>query len=140
LGWIAVAGLFVLAIAAALLLPSTMLHGSMRMPVSMSPRQLARAAPAQAVDLVVEVQSVRPRSPARALLLRSISPSRYARTRTAVWIDRSSATKTVMGNAGDVVAGAVLQVHATATGRVIDGNPVVEASQIVIISGFATVQ
>jgi hypothetical protein len=33
-----------------------------------------------------------------------------------------------------------LQVHATATGRVIDGNPVVEASQIVIISGFATVQ
>jgi hypothetical protein len=139
-GWIVVGGILALAIIAALVLPIRMRNGSMRMPVAMTAAQLARAAPAADVDLVVQVQSVRPGGTTRAWLLQSVSPSQYTRTRTAVWIDRSPATKTVMGSASDVISGAVLQVHAIATGRMLDGYPVVEASQIVIISGFATVQ
>ena len=138
--WIAVAVVFVCLVIAALLLPMRMLHGSMRMPVAMSPAELGQAVPNQTVDLVVQVQRTRPDGPALARLLRLLSGSEYARTSSTVWIERSSATKTVMGNERDVTSGAVLQVHATTTGRTVDRSPVVEASQIIIITGFASVR
>ena len=138
--WIAVAVVFICLVIAALLLPMRMLHGSMRMPVAMSAAELGQAVPNQPIDLVVQVQRAHPDGPALAWLLRSLSASEYARTSSTVWIERSAATKTVMGNARDVTSGAVLQVHATATGRTVDGSPVVDASQIVIITGFASVR
>ena len=139
-GWVVLVTILVLGVVAALVLPTKMLHGSMRMPVSTSTEGLTRAAPGQPVDLVVQVQSVRPDGPARAWLLQSVSDSQYLRTGASVWIERSAQTKTVMGDPRDVAPDAVLQVHATATGRAIDHITVVDASQIVIITGFATVR
>ena len=139
-GCIVAIGALAFAVIVALLLPGNMLRGSMHIPLAVTPEQLARVARAQPVDLVVQVQTVQPDGTARALLLRSVTGSQYERTHTAVFIERGTDTKTVMGSARDVEPGAVLQVHATATGRLHDGNPVLAASQIVIITGFAAIQ
>ncbi len=94
-----------------------------------------RAAPGDAVKLVVEIEKSTAEGVIQGKLLQKQTEKIYLRTSTSVTVQSSSQTKMVMGKQEDVRPAAV--VHVTGT---LKKDRSVDATQIVILTGYVDIK
>lgn len=127
-------------IAAVLLLVTLVVWNSARMSVSMSAaasdeHQFAQTAPGTSTKIVVEIAASAPEGTLKGKLLQKKTEEIYTRTASSVTLHWNTQTKIVMGKEADIHSGAVL--HVTGTVR---NDRAIQAEQMVILTGYVKVQ
>lgn len=121
---------------AALAVPAWMIRAMTMMPTPATIGALQSAAPGSPVDIVVQATGAIHAGVFSGRLLEANADGSYRTTAALVTIARSNATHFEMGSAASIHSGAIAAVHGSRAAYASR----VEASRIVILTGYATVR
>lgn len=133
-GWLVAALVF--AVLAALAVPAWMLRTMTKMPAPATAVALQNAAPGSPVDVVVLATGAVRDGAFSGRVLDANADGSYRATAAVVTIARTDVAHFEMGSAAAIQPGAVAAVHGSMSQR----GARVEATRIVILTGYATVR
>jgi len=128
------AGLLLAAAVAAVLVPFLLTYNAMGAdPAVQTANQFALASPDTQVAIVLEVTSLPSSTLLSGAVLQKDADDSYTRTSQEATV-RWSAAQLVMGSTNDIRQGAIVQVNGQ-----MGGDSIVQASQVVVLTGFVQV-